>query len=50
MAIRRVGVVRESPAGKDVNMEVEEVTALEAVTRRQQVKIQQTEKTSYLLC
>jgi hypothetical protein len=29
----------------DVNAEVEEATALEAVTRRQPVKIQQTEKT-----
>jgi hypothetical protein len=30
-------------------MEAEEATALEAVARQQQVKIQQTEKTSYLL-
>jgi hypothetical protein len=37
--------VRESLAIKDVNTEAEEVTALEAVTRRQPVKIQQTEKT-----
>jgi hypothetical protein len=37
-------VVRHSPAGKDVNTEFEEATALEAVTRRQQVKIQQAEK------
>jgi hypothetical protein len=37
--------VRQSPASKDVNTEAEEVTALEAVTRRQSVKIQQTEKT-----
>jgi hypothetical protein len=32
--------VRQSQAGKDVNTEA---TALEAVTRRQLVKIQQTE-------
>jgi hypothetical protein len=38
-------VVRQSPASKDVNKEAEEVTALEDVTRRQPVKIQQTEKT-----
>jgi hypothetical protein len=37
-------VVRVSPASKDVNTEVEGSTALEAVTRRQPVKIQQTEK------
>jgi hypothetical protein len=37
--------VRQSPASKDVNTEAEEVTALEAVTRRQLVKIQQTKKT-----
>jgi hypothetical protein len=36
-------VVRQSPAIKDVNMEAEEATALEAVARRQPVKIQQTE-------
>jgi hypothetical protein len=45
-AVRRVGVVRQSSASKDVNTEAEEATALEAVTRRQPVKIQQTEKTS----
>jgi hypothetical protein len=39
-------VVRQSPASKDVNTEVKEATALEAVTRRQPVKIQQTGKTS----
>jgi hypothetical protein len=38
--------VRLSPASKDVNTEVEEATA---VTRQQPVKIQQTEKTSYVL-
>jgi hypothetical protein len=32
-----------------MNMEAEEATALEAVTKRQPVKIQQTEKTSYVL-
>jgi hypothetical protein len=32
-----------------MNMEAEEVTALEAVTRRQPVKIQQTEKIKYVL-
>jgi hypothetical protein len=36
-------------ASKDMNKEAEEATALEAVTRQQPVKIQQTEKTSYLL-
>jgi hypothetical protein len=38
-------VVRQSPVIKDVNIEAEEVTELEAVIRRQPVKIQQTEKT-----
>jgi hypothetical protein len=38
-------VVRQSPASKDMNTEAEEATALEAVNRRQQVKIQQAEKT-----
>jgi hypothetical protein len=42
-------VVRQSSASKDVNMEAEEATVLEAVTRRQPVKIQQTEKTLYML-
>jgi hypothetical protein len=41
--------VRLSPASKDVNREAEEATALEAVTRRQPMKIEQTEKTSYVL-
>jgi hypothetical protein len=40
---------RQSLASKDVNTEAEKATALEAVTRRQPVKIQQTEKTSYVL-
>jgi hypothetical protein len=35
--------VRQSPASKDVNTGAEESTGLEAVTRRQPVKIQQTE-------
>jgi hypothetical protein len=48
-AVRR-GVSGERVAGhKDVNTEDEEATALAAVTRRQPVKIQQTEKTSYVL-
>jgi hypothetical protein len=38
-------IVRQSPASKDVKTEAEEATALEAVTRRQPVKIQQAEKT-----
>jgi hypothetical protein len=38
-------VVRQSPASKDVSTEAEEATALESVTRRQPVKIQQPEKT-----
>jgi hypothetical protein len=37
-------VVRESPASKDVNMEVEGSTALKAVTRQRLARIQQTEK------
>jgi hypothetical protein len=41
--------VRQSPVSKDVNTKAEEATALEAVTRRQPVKIQQTEKISYVL-
>jgi hypothetical protein len=36
---------RHSPASKDVNTKAEEATALEAVTRRHPVTIQQTEKT-----
>jgi hypothetical protein len=42
-------VVRQQPAIKDMNTEGEEAAALEAVTRRQMVKIQQSEKTSYVL-
>jgi hypothetical protein len=42
-------VVRQSLATKDVNTEAEEAIALEAVTRRQPVKIQQTENTLYVL-
>jgi hypothetical protein len=37
-------VVRQSPTSKDVNTEAEEAKALEAVTRRQPVKMQQTDK------
>jgi hypothetical protein len=42
-------VLRQSPDSKDINTAVEGSTALEAVTRRQPVKIQQTEKASYVL-
>jgi hypothetical protein len=35
--------VRQSPASMVVNMEAEEATALEAVTRRQPVKLQHSE-------
>jgi anti-sigma factor RsiW len=42
-------VVRQSLASKDVNTEAEEAMALEAVTRRRPVKIQQTKKTLYVL-
>jgi hypothetical protein len=42
-------VARQSPSSKDMNAEVMEATGLEAATRRQPVKIQQTEKTSYVL-
>jgi hypothetical protein len=42
-------LARRSPTNKGVNTEADEATALEAVTRRQPVKIQQAEKTSYLL-
>jgi hypothetical protein len=41
--------VRQLLASKDVNMEDEEATVLEDVTRRQPVKIQQTEKTLYVV-
>jgi hypothetical protein len=41
--------VRQSLASKDVNVEAEEGTALEAMTRQQPVKIQQTEKTYCML-
>jgi hypothetical protein len=37
--------MRESPASKDLNTKAEGSKALEAVTRQQPVKIQQTEKT-----
>jgi hypothetical protein len=42
-------VVRQAPCSKDVNTEAEKAKALEAVTRRQPMKIQQTEETSYVL-
>jgi hypothetical protein len=38
-------IARQSLASKDMNMEAKEATALEAVTRLQPVKIEQTEKT-----
>jgi hypothetical protein len=41
--------VRQAPVSKDVNMEAEEAMALEAIIRRQPVKLQQTEKTLYVL-
>jgi hypothetical protein len=41
--------VRQSPASKDVNTETGDATALEAITRRQPVKVQQTEKTQCML-
>jgi hypothetical protein len=37
-------VVRHSPAGKGVNMEAEETTTLEPITRQRLMKTQQTEK------
>jgi hypothetical protein len=39
-------VVIQSPASKDVNTEAEEAMAMKAVTRRQPVETQQTEKTA----
>jgi Co/Zn/Cd efflux system component len=42
-------VVRQSPVSKDVNKEAEEATALEAVTRRQPMKIQQIKKSYFVL-
>jgi hypothetical protein len=42
MAVRRVGVSCEAvPTSKDINMEADEVTALEAITRQQPVKMLQ---------
>jgi hypothetical protein len=41
--------VRQSPASKDINTEVEGSAALEAVTRQQLVKTEQNEKTYYVL-
>jgi hypothetical protein len=37
-------MVRQSPASNGVNTETKEATVLEAVKRRQPVKIEQTEK------
>jgi hypothetical protein len=42
-------VVRQSLVSKDMNTETKGATALGAATRRQPVKIQQTEKSSYVL-
>jgi hypothetical protein len=42
--------VRQSPASEDVNMEAEEATVLEAVTRQQPVKIQQTGVVNCRVC
>jgi hypothetical protein len=41
--------VGQSLASKNVSTEAEEATELEAVIRRQPVKIQQAEKTEYVL-
>jgi hypothetical protein len=41
--------VRQSSASDDVDTESGNATALEAVTRRQLAKIQQTEKIPYVL-
>jgi hypothetical protein len=41
--------VTQSRASKDMNTAAGKATALVAVIRRQQVKIQQTEKTLYVL-
>jgi hypothetical protein len=41
--------VRQSPESKYENIEAEEAKELEAVTRQQLVKIQQTEKTWSML-
>jgi ribosomal protein L5 len=49
-AVRKVGVSCETVASKkDMNTEAEESTMLKAITTQQPVKIQQTEKTSYVL-
>jgi hypothetical protein len=42
-------IVRQSPVSKDVKTEAEEATALEAVTRQQSAKRQQTENIWYVL-
>jgi hypothetical protein len=42
-------IVRQSQACKDVNTEVEEAMALEAVIRQRLVKTQQIENTYYVL-
>jgi hypothetical protein len=45
----KFSIVRHSSVSKVLNTGAEEATALEAVTRRQPVKTQQTEKTQYVL-
>jgi hypothetical protein len=42
--VKSLVVAGQSQASKDVNMEVEGSTALEAITRQRLVKTQQTEK------
>jgi hypothetical protein len=42
--------LRQYPASKDVNTQAGEATPLEAITRRQPLKTQQTEKISYVNC
>jgi hypothetical protein len=41
--------MRQSLASKNMNLGAEEATAFKAITRQQPVKIQQTEKISYVL-
>jgi hypothetical protein len=40
--------MRQLPDSKDLKTEAEEATAFEVATKRQMLKIQQTEKTSYV--
>jgi hypothetical protein len=48
-AVRRVGVMRQSTASKDVKT-AEVATALEAVTRRHPMKIQKKKNRSLSAC